>query len=249
MAESGKKTLARYSIGGFAEYILTPDSKVAVLPSSISTDLAAKFGYLGTSYGALSKANLGPGKTVLINGVTGTLGIGGTLISLGFGAIKVLGIGRNPERLKEAADLSPRVLTKSSEDGDDLVKWVLEQTGGLGVDVMYDCLGVGGGANTTQTLIRGAIKRGGVAVLAAGAADGEIGGSYTEFMQREVSILGSMWFTDGEVDEMIALIDAGVIDVSKYETKPFSLKDVNKAIEYVGDRPGGFTNVIIKPST
>lgn len=246
-SEAGKQVLARYPIGGLAEYLLSPDEKIAVLPPSISTAFAARFGYLGTSYGALKKANVGPGKTVLINGVTGTLGVGGTLIALGFGATKVLGVGRNPDRLKEVASLSPRVHTRSSEEDGSIADWVLEQTGGLGVDAVYDCLGVGGDANTTQEVIKKAVKRGGTVILVAGSAEGKLGGTYADFMMREVTILGSAWFTDGEVDEMIALIDAGVIDVSKYENKAFALDDVNKAIEAVGNRPGGFVNVIVKP--
>lgn len=246
-SETGKKTLARYPVGGLSQYLLSPDEKVAVLPPSIPTDLAARFGYMGTSFGAFMKAGVGPGKTVLINGITGTLGVAGTVIALGLGALKILGVGRNPDRLAEVAALSDRVETRSSEEEGDIVDWVLEQTDGLGVDALYDCLGVGGDADTTSKLIGKGVKRGGMAVLAAGGADGKIDGSYAEFMQREVSILGSFWFTDGEVDNMIALIAAGVIDVSKYETKAFGLGEVNKAMDFVADRPGGFTNVIVKP--
>lgn len=45
---------------------------------------------------------------------------------------------------------------------------------------------------------------------------------------------------------MIALIDAGVIDLSFLEKKEFALKDVNEALKFVGDRPGGATNVVVK---
>lgn len=84
-------------------------------------------------------------RTLLIHGVTGTLGFAAVAIALGLGASKIIGIGRNKERLQQVADLSPvagRVITVSSEEEDDLPAFVKKHTGGLGVDVMYDCLGV-----------------------------------------------------------------------------------------------------------
>lgn len=47
---------------------------------------------------------------------------------------------------------------------------------------------------------------------------------------------------------MIALVAAGVIDLSFLEKKEFALKDVNKALEFVGDRPGGSVNVVVNPN-
>jgi hypothetical protein len=43
------------------------------------------------------------------------------------------------------------------------------------------------------------------------------------------------------------LIEAGVVDVSFSEHKVFKLDKVNEALEFVGDRPGGATNVLIRP--
>ena len=128
------------------------------------------------------------------------------------------------------------------------MQWILDQTDGLGVDALYDCLGVGGDANETGKLVAGAVKRGGMAVLAAGGAQGELGGTYTEMMEREVPVLGSFWFSDAEADEMIALMAAGVIDLSKYEDRVFKLDDINDAVECVANRPGGFLNVVVKPN-
>lgn len=60
--------------------------------------------------------------------------------------------------------------------------------------------------------------------------------------------MGTNWFQDAEIDELIALVAAGVIDLSFLEKKEFALKDVNKALEFVGDRPGGSVNVVVNPN-
>jgi threonine dehydrogenase-like Zn-dependent dehydrogenase len=172
--------------------------------------------------------------------VTGTLGYAAAAIALGLGARKVLGIGRNPERLAEVNSFAPdkRPVVASSEEENDLATWVKVNTGGLGPDVLIDCLGVGGQADTTMALIR-AVKRGGQAILVAGGAEGEVTQSYMEAMMHDVAITGSMWFTTGEMDDLIQLVDAGIVDLGFLKTKAFSLDNVNEAIKYVGDRPGG----------
>ncbi|KJX93133.1 alcohol dehydrogenase like protein [Zymoseptoria brevis] len=251
MCPGGVKMLTHYTLGALSEYLLSPDVNIAKLPDSIDLATASRFGYIGTSFGGLKKARIQPGKTLLVNGVTGTLGYAAVAIALGLGCTRILGIGRNTERLAELEGLCPkgRVRTISSEDGgiDAVTKWVSEQTDGLGPDALYDCLGNGGDAATTSRLA-GTVKRGGIAVLAAGGAEGEIRQTYLEAMSRDVAILGTMWFTSAEVDELIALIDAGVIDFSFLKHEFFPLKNVNEAFKMVGNRPGGAVNVVVQPS-
>lgn len=241
--------LTHYPVGGLSEYLISPDTNLALLPSSIDFATASRFGYIGTSFGGLKKAQIGPGKVLLINGVTGTLGYAAVAIALGLGCTRILGIGRNKERLAELEGLSSngRVRTISSDDGPDVVAWIQQQTDGLGPDALYDCLGNGGDANATSALI-GTVKRGGRAVLAAGGTEGQIAQTYLETMSRDVAVLGTLWFTSGEVDELISLIDAGVVDFSFLRPKFFTLEKVNEAFKFVGSRPGGATNVVVQPS-
>jgi alcohol dehydrogenase len=244
--------LNQYPIGALAQYLISPAPKVHVLPDSIDFPTGARLGYIGTSFGALKKGGLAPGKTLLVNGATGTLGVAAVAIALGFGATKIIGIGRNKERLAKLGGLSPikgRILSISTEDldGDELVNYIKEQTEGAGVDVMFDCLGVGGKANTTETLFKSAVREGGKVVLAAGGAEGDISQSYWDFFGRDVAILGQVWFTDPEAEEMIAMIGAGVIDFSFLEHQKFKLEEVNDALSAASDgaRAGGFSNVVV----
>jgi hypothetical protein len=46
---------------------------------------------------------------------------------------------------------------------------------------------------------------------------------------------------------MVDLIGVGVVDFSWIEHRKFTLENVNKAFNYVGDRPGGFENVVVLP--
>ncbi|TGO30732.1 hypothetical protein BPAE_0003g00150 [Botrytis paeoniae] len=247
-APEGKAILKQYPIGSLSQYLLSPDANIAVIPPSIDINTAARFGYIGTSYAGLKKCGMGPGKTLVINGVTGTLGYAAVAIALGFGCTKILGIGRNKERLAEIEGMATkgRIVVRSTEDEGDLTQWVKEQTNGLGPDGLYDCLGNGGDADGTAKLIS-SLKRGGRVALAAGGVAGDITHSYGEIMEQDVSVNGTLWFTSEEIDEAIELIGAGVIDFSFLQHKFFSLDEVNDAFKAVGDHPGGAINIIVQP--
>ncbi|HWI00933.1 MAG TPA: hypothetical protein VNT27_11430 [Propionibacteriaceae bacterium] len=56
----------------------------------------ARFGYLGTAFSALRKAGAGPGRTLLIDGISGTLGLGARLIALGLRVTTLDLVGQSP---------------------------------------------------------------------------------------------------------------------------------------------------------
>lgn len=243
----GQPLLRRYPLGGFSEYVVSPDRNIAVLPDSIDLMSAARLGYMGTSFAGLRRARVAPGRTVLINGVTGTLGVAATVLALAMGATKVLGIGRNKDTLERVRKLGPRrVDVVSSDDVEDLAGWVRERTKGQGVDALYDCLGAGASCVSTSALI-GAVAAGGRAILVGGSVEGEITQSYIQ-AYSDVSVAGSMWFLPGDIDDLIALIDSGVVDLSYLEHHKFPLDQVNEALAFVGARPGGFANAVVVPA-
>lgn len=242
----GQPLLKRYPIGGLAEYVVSPDTHIVKLPDSIDSLSAARFGYAGTSFAALRRGNLGPGKTLLINGITGTLGVAATVLALGMGATKILGVGRKQDVMDRVKELAPsRVETVSLDDCGDLRAWVVNQTAGKGVDVMYDCLGAGAESGATEQLLR-AVKPGGKAVLVGGSVSGSVNQTYIE-TYNNVSVLGSMWFDRSDIDTMVEMIGSGAVSLSHIENKSFRLDDVNEAVEFVGKRPGGFINVVVTP--
>ena len=249
LTPDGGELLNQHPLGGLSEYVVAADRSIAVLPESIDLLTAARFGYIGTAFAGLKKGNLPQGGTVLVNGVTGTLGVAAVAIALGMGASRILGIGRNPDVLEQVGRLDPeRVRIVSSEDETDLVGWATDATGGLGADVLLDCLGNGGDAGSTDTLLD-AVKIGGRAVLLAGGVDGRVGQEYWNILVQDKAVLGSQWFTSAEIDEMIRMIATGVIDLTAITHKTFPLDQVNEAFAFVGDRPGGFTNVVVLPGS
>ena len=68
---------------------------------------------------------------------------------------------------------------------------------------------------------------GGTAVFAAGGAEGKVGQEYFDILNHDKRVFGSNWFSNEDIDELIALIGAGVIDMSYLKHKEFKLADFN----------------------
>ena len=229
-----------------SEYVSSPASKLARLPDNIDFDTAARIGYMGTSFAGLLRGNLRERGSVLINGVTGTLGVAAVQIALGLGAQRILGIGRRPDILAQVKALAPDRVDVTTYDAETIVDWVKTRTGGRGADVLYDCLGAGSSADWTSHLLK-AVAREGHCILVAAGAQGKICQDYLDTRSNPVHIAWSSWFTSGEIDDFIDLLADGSIDVSSVRTQAFPLERINDAVAFAAARPGGFVNVAVHP--
>lgn len=238
------RLLDRYAYGGLAEYLLAPEYSLVRLPESISFEHGARFGYLGTGYSALRKARVGPDTTVLVNGISGTLGLGVALFALALGAPRILGTGRNRDLLARAKALAPgRIETHSMLDG-PIDTWVKSRTG-RGVDAYIDALGPGA---PHDGMMQGmaSLRRGGRAVD-IGATAGMVPFDVHHMMDQQLTFQGSVWFTAGEGHQMAQLIDSDQVDLSVFDNIVFPLDKVNDAISGLENRNGGFSNFVISP--
>ena len=235
-----------YPYGGLGEYMTAPQYALVRLPDTVSYDQAARFGYLGTAYAGMRKAEAGVGKTILVNGITGTLGIGGALFGLAMGASRIFGVARNKELLQRVKKLNPdRIEVLSLDDGVATDKWIEKLTAGDGVDCFIDCLGPGALHETMLAGIR-SLKRGGKAVN-IGAIAGSVGMDLHTMMDLQQAMIGSCWFTAGEGQDMADMAGAGVLDLAVFEHVGYPLAKVNEAISGIDNRHGGFSNYVIHP--
>jgi D-arabinose 1-dehydrogenase-like Zn-dependent alcohol dehydrogenase len=232
-----------YPYGGLSQYMTAPQYALVKLPDNVTFDQAARFGYLGTAYAALRKVNMGVGKTMLVNGISGTLGIGAALYGLAMGATRIYGTARNRTLLERVKALAPsRIEVLSLEDSEKPDDWVLRHTGD-GVDVFVDCLGPGAPHETFLAGMR-VLKRGGAAVN-IGAIAGGVPVDLHTMMDLRQSLDGSLWFTAGEGQDMADMSAAGLVDLSIFEQVGYPLEQVNEAISGIENRNGGFSNYVI----
>ena len=239
------KLMEAYPYGGFGEYMTAEPHRLVKLPKQVTFNQAARFGYLCTSFSGLRFGSVGAGAWVGINGITGTLGVGATLLALAMGATRILGFGRNRAILAQVKALAPSRIDTLAIGDHPMADWLRERTDGLGVDVLLDCSGRGAAAATALDAL-GGVKRGGVAIN-VGALTEPLPLNAMRFMNSRLQYRGSNWFTTGEAQIMAEMAGVGVFDLSKIIDRPFPLGGINDALAFVSDRPGGFVNVVVNP--
>jgi alcohol dehydrogenase len=234
----------RYPYGGFCEYLRAPQSALVKLPDSIGFNQATRLGYLGTSYAAVKK--LGPlaGKSLLINGATGTLGVGATLVALALGISRVFAVARGLPLLERLKALSPdRIEVHSNRDG-STAEWVRGHTAGAGSDLMLDTLGAVADLGSLKDAMHG-VRRGGRIVNIGGTA-GELAVDVKWWMDEQMELIGSVWFTTAEGLELAEMLRSRTLDISVLHPKSWPLDEINDAISGVTSGDGGFTSYLLE---
>jgi D-arabinose 1-dehydrogenase-like Zn-dependent alcohol dehydrogenase len=234
-----------YPYGGLGEYMTAPQYSLVTLPDNVSFETAARWGYLGTAYSALKRSGANMSTSVLVNGISGTLGIGVALFALALGCPTIIGTGRNSALLQRVKAISPnRIHVRSLDDG-PLDDWVKSLTQGQGAHIVIDALGPGA-PQSSMLAAYVALRRGGCFVD-IGAVGGAVPVDLHKLMDNNQRIIGSAWFTAAEGQEMADLAATGGVDLGVFEHEVFQLEDVNRALAIFKNRNGGFSNYVISP--
>jgi len=225
--------------------MVAPQYALVKLPENVTFEQAARFGYLGTSYGALKKSRIAPGESLLIDGISGTLGIGAALLALAMSVTRIFGTGRDRKQLERVKNLAPGRIEVHSLDNGPTADWAKQRTHGEGVDVAISALGAGAPIATMQDSLR-ALRRGGRAVNVGGAA-GVLPVDVHWLMDEQIQLIGSNWFSAAQGQEMAELVRAGTLDLSVFEHQRFPLAEINDALAKLKERSSGFSNYVVMP--
>ncbi|KFY79337.1 hypothetical protein V499_01671 [Pseudogymnoascus sp. VKM F-103] len=127
-------------LGAFATHIYVPLSSFSKIPSSWSFQEAAGISStLPVSYGALKRAGLEKGQSVLVHAAAGGLGLMAVQVAKALGCT-VVATASTASKLAVAKKFGADYLVNYSDEGWE--KRVLEATNGEGVDVVYDPVGL-----------------------------------------------------------------------------------------------------------
>ncbi len=247
-----QEIMRAYPYGGLAQFITAPAGALVKLPDNVEFAAAARFGYLGTAYSAMRKIGVGPGQTLLINGISGQLGFNAALLALAMGATKILGTGRNAVLLERVRALAPEridvlpVPHAPQGAADPLVGWAKKAADRHGVDGMIDCLPPGAPASAMMRALL-CLRRGGRAVN-VGAVLETLALNAFWMMTNRIGLQGSVWFTTAEGQDLAAMAGAGTLNLAVLEHRVSPLSQINDVLAEMDRRDGGFTNFVIDPT-
>jgi threonine dehydrogenase-like Zn-dependent dehydrogenase len=234
-----------YPYGGLCEKLLAPANTLVKLPDKVSWEQAARFGYLGTAYAGVRKSRVGPGDTLLINGITGTLGLGAALIALGRGVTRILGTARDAGRLARLEEIGRGRIATLRLGTEDVAGWARARNDGEGIDAVIDCVGPGAPPQQMMDSIY-ALRRGG-RVVNIGGTGARVVMDVHWMMDEQIELIGSNWFSAAEGDALAEMARAGTLDLSVFEHVVHPLENINDALRDMPERNGGFTNLVIRP--
>lgn len=187
------------SPGALAEYVAIPVSQVLGAEGVSAMDAAVLSDAGLTVRHALGRS-VRPGDTVLIVGLGG-LGHLAPGLARHLGAARVFGADRNPDKIRQGG--ADGDLDEAWLSDEDLVERVRAATGGRGVDVLLDLVGV----ESTLALAPLVLAPGGVLSL-VGVSTARIGvGAHALPLGCRVDV--PFWGTRGELHELLSLARAG----------------------------------------
>jgi propanol-preferring alcohol dehydrogenase len=233
--------LGKHRDGGYADFIAVPARNAVLLPEAVSFEHGAVLMCsASTSYHALRKARLEPGETVAIFGVGG-LGMSAVQLARAFGALNVYAVDIDGSKLELASDLG--AIPVDAADHDPVSK-ILQMTGGRGVDVALELIGL---KQTMEQAVR-SLGIMGRAVL-VGIADAPLSiDSYKELLCKEAEVIGASDHLLWELPTLIEFVRQGRLDLSRVVTQavPLEADAVNEALDALA-RFGPAVRTVIQP--
>lgn len=220
--------LAMYSMGGLAEYCVIPASALALAPEGNDLEESCILGCAGlTSYGAVHHAGkVRPGSAVAVVGVGG---VGSSLLQMvkSAGASCVIAIDVVDKKLEWALDLGATHTVNAATS--DPVARVREITGGSGVDLAFEALGLPLTFGQATLMLADGGRMVAIGIAASGSK-GEV--EITPLVRRGISIAGSFGGrTRTDLPEVVRLASTGAFNVSALVAARYPLDRVNEAYQ------------------
>jgi D-arabinose 1-dehydrogenase-like Zn-dependent alcohol dehydrogenase len=232
--------LGHHRDGGFAELVTVPARNAVRLPDSIPFEQGAIMMCSSvTSLHALRKARLRLGETVAIFG-SGGLGVSAIQLARALGARQVFAVDIRADPLAAARKLGATPIDASATDP---VAAIRDHTRQRGVDVALDLVGL-------TTVMRQALQS--LAPLGRAVLVGlsnrllEID-PYRELIGREAELIGCNDHHLEEVIELLAMADAGALDLGAAVTRrvPLDAVAINQVLDQLERFEAGTRAVVV----
>ncbi len=191
---------------------------------------------VATPYHALKRGGAGEGTVAVVIGMGG-LGFHAVQLAVLAGA-EVVGIDTDEVALERGLQAGAFAVV-NAHDG-DAVAQVLAATEG-GADVSFEFVGV----SATVALASRVLRPGGRATLVGIGRDRLTGPPLGLFVSREQEVVGSFGATLADVNELVDLLDAGRLDLSRSVSHTFGIQDLPTAIQMLHTREGNPLRIVI----
>jgi len=221
------KSLGVFQNGGYAEYVLVPDSKFLAKINNLDPDAAASLACSGlTAFTAIKKALVNNPENILIVGAGG-LGLMGVQIAKALTNSNIICADLDDKKLNSAKELGATHIVNTKEP--DAIKEIMSICNEKGVDSIIDFVNAPPTVKMDLSIIR---KCGNIVLV--GLFGGSVDLSLVSVPLKAITIQGAYTGNYNDMIELIRLAQSGVINpiVSKH----YTLDEVNIALEDLKNR-------------
>jgi len=228
---SGKYNLCRnvvfmaawpFKSAALHKYVAHPQSFAFKLPDNMSTIEGAMVEPLAVGFHSAARAGAGPGDSVIILGM-GTIGLTVLLACQARGVSNITVVDVFDNRLEFAAKMGATKTINASRE--DVVAKVMEQTGGYGVDLVFETAG-----NTQTAAMTADLVIYGGKVILVGNIHGKTEYDFLKVNRKEIDILLVFRYRNN-YPIVIESIASGRTKVNDMVTAKFPLEQVQQAFD------------------
>ncbi|MCD9023067.1 zinc-dependent alcohol dehydrogenase [Cohnella silvisoli] len=219
--------------GAFAQFVAVPASNVYRIPEEMDASLASLAEPLAVSIHGV-KRGLRPLDDLLIFGA-GPIGLLSLMAARHMGAGNITVVDLQPARLEHAQRLGAIVMTP------DQLEERRNEGFPQGIPTIIDCVGVQATREQAMTLIN---PDGTIVMVGLGHDRSAL--PVNHLVRQEISLIGSYTYSHEDIQQAIALLEQGKIDVQGW-TEIRDLTEGPAAFQELAQGKSSFSKIFLKP--
>ncbi len=227
--------------GVFAEFIKIPSRNALKMANHIPFEWGAITACaVSTAFHAVKRSGLKKSDTVAVFGIGG-VGIHAVMWAKFFGAGRVIAVDIVDSKLEAASEYGADVVVNSARQ--DVLEVIGRETEDWGADVTIECSGSAEAMKQAIKAIKGKDLFETGTVVSVGLQTKPFEFEYWNLREGWATVSGD--HTRFDLYQIIKLIEAGRIDLSKSVTHEISLKEINEGVDLIESRKEHVERIVI----
>lgn len=233
--------------GGFAEYVAVPQDNLIELPDEVTFEEAAMLEPMAVAVHAMRGIGIQKTDSVAICGM-GTIGLLLLMFLKELGIENIYVVGNKESQKKNAVLAGVNEQDFCDTRLNDSEKWLLDKTGGKGVDVFFECVGKN---ETVLQAINMTTPGGRIMLVGNPYSDMNLSKQvYWKILRDQLTLKGT-WnssFTHEESDDwqyVLQRLKEKKVEPVKLISHRFALKDLEKGLEIMRDKTEDYVKIMI----
>lgn len=233
--------------GGFAEYVEVPEWNLIEIPDDVTFEQAAMLEPLSVAVHAIRQSGVRAEDSVAVIGL-GTIGLFVVMFLQKMGIDTIFCIGNKDFQQEKITELGIDSKCYFDSREGDSKEWILENTDGLGANVIFECVGKN---ETLLQAIESVAPSGIVQLVGNPASDMEIPKSiYWRILRKQLKVVGT-WnssFTHDDSDDwhyVLACLADGSIQPEKLITHILPFDELEQGLAIMRDKSEDYIKVMV----